>query len=371
MNHHDKISKKETEIMKKVILFLLMLIIFSGCAASSTDSEVVKEPEEQVFNIPELDKYELEIYLLMNGYYNLVFEKVEQIDTQNAVYYYNSYKPISPITCDRSLIAVNCSFDEKTEEWAFNSIESNYIGACEQPTKTHVLDIYNIGLNRITVPFSWDYIEDQNIDPNSLLYEGQTFTEEECLMHVFAFHNDWMLGLNTRTTIDVFSPETTGYDINEYSIIYNGNVWGYVYKNDTGKDDLEVKKFCYTHGNQNIIVYYTKGTLICINSVLTREQNFKILGTLESISSSFIEPISNTSPDDTYIDFNNKMYQIKLLYNMRIRSGRNQNDSIIEKANKDDVYPVYKVIDDGNYIWYCIGQGKWIGDDGTCLEAFK
>lgn len=360
-----------------IILTLIALFSLSACTSNNSNNKNKEQgnpqANEEIENVIEIDRYDLEVYLLMGGYYNIDFEETKQLDSNHFTCFYNSYNPISYLTCDKSLISIDCLYDEETNKWSYSNIERKYVGICEQPTKAHIIDVYDIGLNKILVPFSWDYVVESNGKDNFLFY-GVNYSEYEYTMHSFTYQNEYMMSLNWTTSVNVFDPEATNnYEINNYNIIYNGGNAGLVYKDESINDPskkAEIQSFYYGVGSNNYTADYTIDTLIWCNPNLNREQQFKLLCSLEKANNQEII-ISNTSFDDSKIDFSNEMFKIKLLYNMRIRSGRNQNNSVISSANAGDIYPVYKVVNDGKYIWYCIGEEKWIGDDDTCLEKFN
>lgn len=62
-------------------------------------------------------------------------------------------------------------------------------------------------------------------------------------------------------------------------------------------------------------------------------------------------------------------YRLRVLVELKVRSGPGKNYNEIKRLNYGDVVSAYEKKSDGSFVWYKIGDNRWIGNDRSDKDA--
>ena len=343
-------------LFTKIALLLLVFFLVS-CSNNQNNTSEIDNDEPVIRELNSNELKDIELYLIKNGHQNLVLSEIQnKDDVISKTVVFDSYIPISPMKCKKSQISIDCQYDNQKDLWKYGDINSFYEGIVAQPKVEIPLNNQDIRLERVVVPFSRGYTVD------SLPYYCYSFEDssDRCdfkntqnefygAFNYLYFQNDICLILNHSQTSDPFNPDyTTSYKINNYNIMhayYDG-------------EQLIGTASLWNESN-------TMGALLRLANI-DKEEQLEIIESMAMDNYEENDDFANINPN--IIDYNEELFRIRLKYNMRMRGERNQGENVIRTANKGEEFPVYKVLNDGKFIWYCIGKDMWLGDDGTCIE---
>ena len=170
---------------------------------------------------------------------------------------------------------------------------------------------------------------------------------------------------------------------------------GYVQKVVTGQDNADSGYGNYIwvrYPRINISLFYahcksiklkkgdlvSRGTIIAIMGSTGASTGIHLhLGMTEIGSDKWLNPetynyVAQTEINNIVgVDRDNLKNQIKVLVDgLRVRSNNSLNSEVVGFALKNNIYDFYEVIKDGEYIWYMIGENRWVCDIGNYLDIY-
>ena len=340
-------------LFTKIALLLLVFFLVS-CSNNQNNTSEIDNDEPIIRELNSNELKDIELYLIKNGHQNLVLSEIQnKDDVISKTVVFDSYIPISPMKCKKSQISIDCQYDNQKDLWKYGDINSFYEGIVAQPKVSISTNTRGVGLERIIVPFSWNYnIDFYEEEYNSeLLNPNKTRKKEDFEHYSFKFQNDSTVYVNHFMSVNPMDPDyTTENEYEDYTIYH-------AFPNSDNQNNIGFVDIWKNDGSKRLIL---------LLSNLNKEEQIEIFESIILDNYEVNEDYANINPN--IIDYNEELFRIRLKYNMRMRGERNQGENVIRTANKGEEFPVYKVLNDGKFIWYCIGKDMWLGDDGTCIE---